>query len=561
MGVAVLTIVASVLSGTLLALVPQKNAGWMGPMRTFGFAAALSVALLHMVPESIEAIGGWAVPALGLGLILPALLGAAGSALWKAGHASAEPLHVELEAGYAGLLVHKVGDGLALGVYAGDLHRTGAAHGFAAALAAHIVPVVAIVVLTFDSVRGRGSALLRALGLALAGLLGVFLTRSVTPGDMATAHGWLSAIAAGMLLHVVAHDLTVDLPTSPLGRTVDFVVATLGLLVSVWGGEAHGAHEHGQPAVDLLHVLGHWALPVTVLLVAGSLLAALVTSRTRTNGPASGARRVAVFLSSTFVVEAAVLSLGLLGWELGLVYVACALVLAVASGLFARGAPSERTSARAEAAHAEAMHSEDGAPQARLGRAVAAVDARLLGAGGSTLLAVLLAALVQTSLDGAFGPELQLRDLPWGLLVAAAGYFCPPAALPVAAALLAEGLAPGVALAGVLLGPALGWLSGRWPPAARPRASTSRWLVALGVPALAGLLASWLGGPVAGNVVHADPGTGSALLGAVAALLVLRIVLRVGFRGFLAQSPLGSGLHTGHAHAHGGASGSLGAHE
>src|SRR5687768_10994431 len=196
MGVAVLTIVVSVLAGTLLALWPQKNAGWMGPLRTFGFAAALSVALLHMVPESIEAIGGWAVLALGVGLVLPAFLGNVGSALWRAGHASAEPRHLELEAAYAGLLVHKVGDGLALGVYAGDLHRTGT-HGFAAALAAHIVPVVAIVVLTFDSVRGRGSALLRALGLALAGLLGVFLTRSVALGDMAALQGWLSAIAAG----------------------------------------------------------------------------------------------------------------------------------------------------------------------------------------------------------------------------------------------------------------------------------------------------------------------------------------------------------------------------
>ncbi len=125
-----------------------------------------------------------------------------------------------------------------------------------AALAAHIVPVVAIVVLTFDSVRGRGSALLRALGLALAGLLGVFLTRSVALGDMAVAQGWLSAIAAGMLLHVVAHDLHVDLPQTPLARGVDAVVAFLGLLVSVWGGEAHGAHDEEPP--PLRHYSTRW---------------------------------------------------------------------------------------------------------------------------------------------------------------------------------------------------------------------------------------------------------------------------------------------------------------
>lgn len=548
MGVAVLTIVVSVLAGTLLALVPQKNAGWMGPMRTFGFAAALSVALLHMVPESIEAIGGWAVPALGLGLMLPALLGGLGNLLWRAGHASLEPRHVELEAGYAGLLVHKVGDGLALGVYAGDLHRTGAAHGFAAALAAHIVPVVAIVVLTFDSVRGRGSALLRALGLALAGLLGVFLTRSVTLGDMAIAQGWLSAIAAGMLLHVVTHDLHVDLPQSPGARAIDSFVAVLGLLVSVWAGEAHAGHEEGAPPVSaLLGILATWALPVTLLLVCGCLMGAAFSLSTRRDAQATGLRRLLAGASRTFAFEAVVMTFGLFGLGLGSVHLVLALLLGLALPL------------QHEPQADESSPSPDSESSRRgFTRYLAVLDARLLRVGGGTLVGVILAALVQTSLSGPIGSGFGWRELFWVALLAAPGYFCPTAAAPVGAVLVGQGLSPGLALGGVLLGPCLAGLAHTGRPA-RPLAL----IAALAIPVLAAVLATPLAHLGSGSVLHAcHAGVGLAL-GGTAALVVLRLVFRAGFRGFLLGprarpgGPLES-MHHGHAHGVGRDSGSLG---
>lgn len=549
MGVAVLTIVVSVLAGTLLALWPQKNAGWMGPLRTFGFAAALSVALLHMVPESIEAIGGWAVLALGLGLVLPALLGNLGSALWRAGHASAEPRHLELEAGYAGLLVHKVGDGLALGVYAGDLHRTGAAHGFAAALAAHIVPVVAIVVLTFDSVRGRGSALLRALGLALAGLLGVFLTRSVALGDMAVAQGWLSAIAAGMLLHVVAHDLHVDLPQTPLARGVDAVVAFLGLLVSVWGGEAHGAHDEGAPAVaSLLDTLAKWALPVTALLVLGCFVGAACALFAQSRPPSTRLRRLTVRLSSMFAPEAVICSLGLVTMGFGLIHSIFALLLAAVLAPAHEALPDERQ--------------PDDAPKG-LPRYLAAVDARLLGAGGSTLVGVVLAALVQTSLGGPVATGSGLQELVWITVVAVPGYFCAPAAVPVAAVLVNQGLAPGIALAGLLLGPSLAGVGGTLVKAGRVWRPLAR-LFALSIPVWAGFVASTsIAAFGSGGALHLATGTLGQILGTLAGLLVLRVAFRASFRGFLLRAGgrpalRGDDSHHGHVHGAFGAEGPLG---
>src|SRR5690606_12293237 len=114
--------------------------------------------------------------------IAPELLSKLGTFLWRAGHETsggASRRDIALEASYFGLLAHRVGDGIGLGAYTGELFASSARAGVVTALAAHAVPVVAIVVLTFDSVRGRGSALKRAAGLALASIVGVFIARAV----------------------------------------------------------------------------------------------------------------------------------------------------------------------------------------------------------------------------------------------------------------------------------------------------------------------------------------------------------------------------------------------
>jgi hypothetical protein len=223
---------------------------------------------------------------------------------------------------------------------------------------------------------------LRAAGLALAGLLGVFLTRSVALGDMAVAQGWLSAIAAGMLLHVVAHDLHVDLPQTSWARGVDAVVAFLGLMVSVWGGETHGGHEEGA-VVRLLDTLATWALPVTSLLVAGCLVGAAFELWAQSRPTSTRIRGVMVRLASMFAPEAVIASLGLVGLGFGLIHAIFALLLAWALAS-AREVPQEEVAPK---------DSREG-----LSRYLAAVCARLLGAGESTVVGVVLAALVQSSL-------------------------------------------------------------------------------------------------------------------------------------------------------------------
>src|SRR6202012_3053151 len=50
----------------------------------------------------------------------------------------------------------------------------------------------------------------------------------------------VAAVAAGLLLHVVTHDLTEEPPRSVVARTIDLAVALLGIGVS-WLGLERGA--------------------------------------------------------------------------------------------------------------------------------------------------------------------------------------------------------------------------------------------------------------------------------------------------------------------------------
>jgi hypothetical protein len=598
MGLALLTILVSVLAGTLLAFLPRQKAAWMGPMRTFGLAAAISVVAFDMVPESVEAIGAWAVVALGIGLVLPALLGRLGSLLWRAGHPRAEPRHVALEAGYAGLLVHKVGDGIALGVYAGELHPTGGG-GFATALAAHIVPVVAIVVLTFDSVRGRGSALLRAFGLAVAGVLGVLLTHAVALEEMSRAHGWLSAAAAGMLLHVVMHDLGADLPRARSARLLDLGMAATGLAVSVLGGTAHG-HEtaHATSLFVSLFALAIETGPALLLgLALGALLATVAprwpTSENRRLGPVLEALRGALsgvertspprlpigapsdgrmpprlllaFLLATpvLVVETFVVSAALLGLELTLLRLVGAILVALAAAVvMAVVLPSK------PAVGAPPVCSGSKAQGPLLERFIATFDARMLQTGGWMLVFLVLAALVEVSLVPAQSGAALPGRFALVALLAIPSYLCPPSALPLAMVLLAKGLPPGDALLGLMIGGAgnlqgLGFLRRWFGLQATAFGVGEAFLGAFAVAVVTHLLI----GPNAGlAAILGGPPPGALWLTAsgLAGLVLARAVYRASFRGFLL--PLnGASAHAGqgdlvavepygaehHGHSHG----------
>ena len=83
---AIAVTLASVLAGTLLALVPRSRDLWMGPVRTFALMAALSVVVLHLLPEALSEAGAWAILVFIVGLLTPEMLAKVSMFLWRAGH-------------------------------------------------------------------------------------------------------------------------------------------------------------------------------------------------------------------------------------------------------------------------------------------------------------------------------------------------------------------------------------------------------------------------------------------------------------------------------------------
>jgi hypothetical protein len=279
--------VAAVGLGLLLGLASSGTSRLVGPLRTFAFTAALTVALTHLLPEALQELGAAGLLVFAGASVLPAwgallrslLTGAAG----EHGHGRAV-----LGAGYAGLLVHHVGDGLGLGAYS-ELPGGPAAHAdVLLALAVHTVPLVAVVTLAFGSQRGTRAAVERALGLAAASIVGVLLSGSV-PDDIAEAMmAWIAAAVAGLLMHVVTHDLGRDLPTTPGGRAVDFVAAALGVVSCTLSGEAELAEV--QRMMGLALFWGAIAVPAAI---AGLWLAASFAKHPRLSlalgkGPGTG---------------------------------------------------------------------------------------------------------------------------------------------------------------------------------------------------------------------------------------------------------------------------------
>jgi len=228
--------IAAVGLGLALGLGSGGGSRLVGPLRTFAFTAALTVALTHLLPEALAELG-----APGLLLFAAASVAPAWGELLR-GFASGGKTHggqgrAVLGAGYLGLLVHHVGDGLGLGAYS-ELPGGALAHtDVLAALAVHTVPLVAVVTLAFRTQRGTRAAVERAGGLAAASVGGVLLS-GVVPAELTRSlSAWIAAGVAGLLLHVVTHDLGRDLPASTPARALDWVAAVAGVAASTLGAD------------------------------------------------------------------------------------------------------------------------------------------------------------------------------------------------------------------------------------------------------------------------------------------------------------------------------------
>lgn len=594
--------VLSVLLGAAVGFSRRIGDRHLGPVRTFAFAAALAVVFGQFLPDALEGIGGWAALPFAIGVGAPWLLERLTSRVSRASRS------IGLEVGYLGLLVHQLGDGVGMGTYTGPLHEGHSHTDVFLAIGGHTVPVAAMVVVAFLRAKGPKVAAVRALGLALAVVSGVAAARLLSVSVVERNHAAISGLVGGLLLHIAAHDLRANLPSTLRERVLDWVAGAAGLLVVIVTSGGH-EHEHllaaASPAAPeplaalprlslavapalfgglvlsaIVHALGQRALekrarresePSGSLVVEGgrgALLAALlpacacgtlpVAERLRAGG--GGPALVAGFLlvapsagADTFLVTASSFGFGTaLGRTAAVVVIGVA--TAVMVGLVSR----------ARQARSAQEPSEPPALFAASGETLAARAAASLDELSHHTLPWMVVGLVVASYASAVIPPGVLAnlstpsaDLVAILVLSIPGYICATSATPLAAVLLAKGLPPGVVLVGLVAGPALhvatiGWTARTYGRGAGLVLVAGVSLGALGLGFAAPLLL-----PSLGASVTLEGGSGSAAVGGLVGvgLLALGASFRRGIRGFFAslldRSDPGHTHHGDGVHDHG----------
>jgi len=208
--------VVAVLLGGLLALGPKAGAKIVGPIRVLSVAAAVGVIALHLIPEAYESIGVLTVPGFLGGLLVPkggewlALTIAKGrmphgTVDADGGTRSHSHSTAALDIGYVGLVIHRFGDGLSMGAYSRVPSAMSARAPLMLAFAAHIVPVTTVMVLAAHATKGRRAAGFYAAGLAISIAAGVVTASAALEPLSQGVEPWISAVVAGLLLHVVVH--------------------------------------------------------------------------------------------------------------------------------------------------------------------------------------------------------------------------------------------------------------------------------------------------------------------------------------------------------------------
>lgn len=594
--IALIIATASILGGSALALLPTRRRQVLGPIRTFGLTASVAVVLLHLLPEVYEARGGSALLAFIAALVAPSALR---PLLRLVAHSTNDQNAewVTLRITYAGLLAHSVADGVALAVYSGHMHAGRAHYDVLLALSAHTIPVVAVMILTFRDFRGLRFALFGALGILMATSLGVLGAGLVSHETVHGASAWVGAVVAGLLLHVVTHDLGGHAPERGPERALDLLAAGAGIGVGLLSGDAHShlAEARGV-GPSLGHAIVTIALETAPMLLLGLFIGALLQTfgsrlpaRWQPRGALLDAVRgalvglplplcsckvlpiskvleqrhagpalVVAFLLATpeLGAETFALTVRFLGWKLAGLRLLGAVLIAVFAalvvGTLARPGPDRTVPA------APLELDPDRVPGGWR-RLLTAFDELLQHVGAWMVLGIIAAAFVhalvpRNAVSGIDGTWLELAVVT---ALTVPSYICAPSATPLAAVLIAKGVSPGAVLVGLLLGPAtnlasLAFLRGAYGLKATLLGVlaivSGSWLLAFGVNA-------WVRAPSATPLLLAEgpehywSNVPATLL---LVLLLLRSMWRAGTRGWLASMfhPQGHPA-TAHAEGHG----------
>jgi uncharacterized membrane protein YraQ (UPF0718 family) len=284
--IAITVAIAAIALGTALGLLPGSSPRAAGPFRTGAMVTSIAVVLGQLLPESLSHIGMWGLCVFVLGYMAPRAAERLATWLRKpaCSHEDAMCTDLGLELGFVGLLLHSVGDGVGLGLYSGPLHAGHGHYDVLFAIAGHTVPVAALVALAFKTHRGTINAIVRAVAVAFAMILGMVLANALSVSVLVRAEPWLTAVVSGLLLHIVTHGWNVEGETTLRSRVGDFIAIGVGIVLVAFGGHGHG-HGHGNESAggDMRHAMGdaliELGLETAPMLLLGLAIAAVLQTQ------------------------------------------------------------------------------------------------------------------------------------------------------------------------------------------------------------------------------------------------------------------------------------------
>jgi uncharacterized membrane protein YraQ (UPF0718 family) len=489
-----LLVAASVLAllvGPLLLRLVGRSEGPVAALDGFVLVAIVGLVGVHLLPDSVMLGGWWALVAAAAGLLLPH---GVEHGVEKLGLSGPRAVLVPAMAGFA---THALLDGAALGDPGGEHAARDPGALLVAGVLLHRVAEGLAVWWAVRAVHGRAAA---------GGVVGVVALSTVVGyvlGDWAferlplRALGTFQALVAGSLLHVVLAHAPAGLAQATrrhrLPAAGGALVAVGALVALGWPHptmrDPSGAHAEAHVGATFL-ALALESAPALLLAFAGAgLLQAFVGPASmrwlgRGSTVAQAARGVAfglplpvcscgvlpvyrsliaagapataamAFLVATpeIGLDAFLISVPLLGAELAVVRLACAALVALACGVLV-GALVPKAPAGAAVAPSE--------PRAqpfarRLGGGIHFGLVELVDhIGPWMVVGLVVAALAEPLLQAEWLTALPRGlDVPLLALIGLPGYVCASGATPLVAVLMHKGLSAGAGIAFLLTGPA-----------------------------------------------------------------------------------------------------------
>lgn len=572
---------AALAIGPLLFRVADRVGSGLAALDGFVMVAISGLVLVHIIPHSLTEAGTVAVVLAAIGFLGPGLLE-------RVLHKVARETHIAtLVLALGGLAVHALVDGVALGSSEG--------HGsvLAIAVALHRLPIAITIWWLLRPSVGAVVAAATLVCIAVATLAGYAMADTLRTALHAEWLWLFQAFVAGSLLHVVIHRPS---PFQAPSRSMGALYAGIGALVAI-GLVALLADTHIHTAQDpgsvgfsrAFLVLASETAPALLLAFgfAGLVQAFLPQASVawmRSGRPLGEAGRGVAFglplpicscgvipLYQTLIgqgvpataamaflvatpelgLDAILISLPLLGTELTVARVLCALIVALIAGwvvgrIAERQRPTGDSPAPAEPAAAPLLTRLRQGLQFGFGEIVDHV-------GPWLVLGLVVASLVEPLMRGDW-----LTALPWGvdvILFAVLGmptYVCASGATPLAAVLIHKGVSPGAALAFLLTGPATNVTTfGVLSKLHSRRVAAAFGLVVGGLSVGLGMVVNRVlgdsGGDVLAGATSHDPSTFQLVCLVALAAVFAWSILRQGPRAFIGQvlSPHGD---DGHSH-------------